>query len=118
MKRKLYNVSTPAPLRDEYMHLPDFYIGDSAEGLKTAAFLDNCSKAERIALFKRAAEAGTQDLAEAYVKVKKDSGMAEDSSEAEDLFEDEDYDTSGFVLPSGAKVENDTEEEDAGTEEE
>lgn len=102
--KKLYAVNPPAALRDELMSHPEFFVPSSPAGLKTAAYLDGCSQKEKTELFKRAAEDGTQDLAEAYIKVKTKTDTS--TPDDEDVIEDIDVETSDFVYPAGSMVEN------------
>jgi len=108
--KKLYDVNPPIHMRSALMTHPTFFVPDSADGLKTAAFLDDCSREEKTELFKTAVERGTSDLSDAYVEMKKGLERKDDLE-----MEETEYDTSdaaSFIFPAGTLIENDEEPSD------
>lgn len=95
--KKLYVVKPPASIFDELMSHGEFYVPATLEGLKTAAFLEDATRQDRIRLFKQAAHDETNDLSEAYVTLK---------SELDDVELDEPPEDSNFVYARGSMIEN------------
>jgi 2-hydroxychromene-2-carboxylate isomerase len=109
--KKLYDVNPPISMRSSLMTHGTFFIPDSNAGLKTAAFLDDCSFSEKAELFKVAVEEGTNDLSDAYVKLKR--GMEDEELEVDD--DEGEYDTTNegaFIFPAGSTLENEHKTED------
>lgn len=101
-RRKLYGVNPPIPIRDEFMSHPDFVVYDDVPGTKVAAFLEDATVEDRIALFRKAGKLATSDLGEAYAELKR---SGEDGAEEEDEEPDADDYADDFVFSEGERME-------------
>ena len=110
--KKLYDVNPPISMRSSLMTHGTFFIPDSNDGLKTAAFLDDCSFDEKAALFKVAIEHETNDLSDAYVKMKRDMEDKELEVDDDDTAEYDTTDEGAFIFPAGSVLENEHKTED------
>jgi len=90
--KRLYTMQPPVDMQGSLLTSSDFYVPQSQDGYKVAAWLDDATLDARKELFKTALEKDTQDLAEAYTEMCNASGpeKEKDEDDVEDE-EDDDY---------------------------
>ncbi len=109
MTKRLYTVPPPISMRGSLMLSGDFYVPNSSDGVKTAAWLSESTLEDRKELFKVAIEKDTRDLAAAY-NAMCNQGAATKAKEAPQIElddEDDDYGKDTFAEPDDLEDDDD-----------